>query len=387
MAGIVSRTKGKTIPELLDSFWGECIAAIQTNTNIACNPTEHSNFSKLFNNESYLKLFAKRRPVLLIDEIDALGTLDLYAKDIIQTNSPTKKPEQDEIQRMRRQFLMDLRAIKHESDGHCLQCVIGITNWFGNYLDLVGGSPFNVSTPIYGSYFSMEQTVELFAMYEKQEAIVVDREVIEDIYERTKGHPGQVVMLAVLYHNMRVITDREELPTASQWRAELAEDGFWRELEQSANFRRIIQTLENTLQIKSELAYWILNRDKYLKRTVVNLLQSTNIVRVCKKTGTAQAIVDFATPLVRRYICRELPHYAITPLVSLPLNESGDVDFLKLLELTIRHMNPFDILSAERKEVNDVTNRALPGPIEQAYDSQFLEVMKKLLKKYARYIY
>jgi hypothetical protein len=225
----------------------------------------------------------------------------------------------------------------------------------------------------------------LFEKYEKQEGITVDREIVEDIYERTKGHPGQVVMLAALYHNMRVITNKEELPTLSQWRAELAEDGFWRELEQSANFRKVIQTLEKTIQIKSELAYWILNRDKDLESKFVDLLQSSNIVRICKKTGTAQAIVDFATPLVRRYICRKLPKLSISPLMSLPLDESGKVDFLKLLEKTIQYMNPFDILSAERKEKNEVTNRALPGPIEQAYDSQFLEVIKKLLNNYARY--
>ena len=51
-------------------------------------------------------------------------------------------------------------------------------------------SPFNVSNILEKSYFSENETKDLFQRFQTQSGKLLEEGIVEDIYYRTQGHPG-----------------------------------------------------------------------------------------------------------------------------------------------------------------------------------------------------
>ncbi|CAG8707060.1 8204_t:CDS:2 [Rhizophagus irregularis] len=121
----------------------------------------------------FVNLFSKRwekKVILFIDEYDIM----------YRANNETISS-----------FLRIVRNIKARKEGYAI--------WSINIVDPsilhlsskeVTTSPFNVYRPFQNPNFTQEQVQFLFKEYANEERIIINQEVIKDIYMRTNGHAG-----------------------------------------------------------------------------------------------------------------------------------------------------------------------------------------------------
>ena len=87
-------------------------------------------------------------------------------------------------------FLKVVRGIKATKEEYAI-CSINVVGTF-SILHLrskdVTVSPFNVKEPFQNPNFTQEQVQSLFDEYANDERIIIDKEVIKDIYMRTNGY-------------------------------------------------------------------------------------------------------------------------------------------------------------------------------------------------------
>jgi len=88
------------------------------------------------------------------------------------------------------QTLHAFRALFHCRDRHSLHAVImvGVRNLCGHVPDT--GSPFNIADDFELSYFSQAEVTNLIEQYEQESGQPFQREVVDKIYEITRGHPS-----------------------------------------------------------------------------------------------------------------------------------------------------------------------------------------------------
>ncbi len=224
MTKIIKAT-GNTLIELEKSLWNIFVEQLNPSLSRPIDSTKYFSFSTLFDNSSLHELFGGKYPVLFLDEIDALSSLDGRCDEIIKTMNTS-----EDKTRIRTAFLLDLRSVKHSPTTHCLQSVVGISNYMGDYTQIVRGSPFNVNNLLYGSYFTREQFEKLVLQYEGQENIKIDKDILDDMYERTLGHPGQTIILLIAYHENRPQLNEKNSTLLQQWLQFISSDYFRRRL-------------------------------------------------------------------------------------------------------------------------------------------------------------
>lgn len=124
-----------------------------------------SSFAEL---ENKLYKITDAKVVLIIDEIEGLNP-DLFG-----------------------QFLHTLRNLYHSRQQHCLKSVIlvGINNIVGVVED--NASPFNIADNIHVSYFTNQESLNLFAQHETETGQLFEAKVKEKISDITANQPGLV---------------------------------------------------------------------------------------------------------------------------------------------------------------------------------------------------
>ncbi|CAI2200524.1 7512_t:CDS:2, partial [Funneliformis geosporum] len=129
-----------------------------------------SDFANLFSTSGW-----KKRVVLFIDEYDTLDT----ANDDVKSS-----------------FLKVIRGIKARKDEYAIWSINAVGPFSILHLSSkeTTTSPFNVREPFQNPNFTLEQVQILFKEFADEERIIIDQEIVKDIYKRTNGHAGLVCL-------------------------------------------------------------------------------------------------------------------------------------------------------------------------------------------------
>jgi hypothetical protein len=126
----------------------------------------------------FLEAFASENwkgPVVLL--VDELSELNLAFDDI------------------KNDFLRALREIKNHKNAYAIRSVIATGTFSILHLSTtkssLSPSPFNVSNCIQNPYFSVEETRTLFHMFAQDNDMVIDDEVVEDVWAKSNGYIAQ----------------------------------------------------------------------------------------------------------------------------------------------------------------------------------------------------
>ncbi|KYR01549.1 eukaryotic translation initiation factor 2A [Tieghemostelium lacteum] len=136
---------------------------------------DSAGFTKLFATSS---LFEGKKVVLILDEFD-------------QIYFHSSSPVCDEI-------LNIFRSLRDTQSTHTLHSMIAVGPFSILQANNKTGSPFNVKHAISNPDFTLEMTEELFSQFENERNITLDKKIILDIHNRTKGHAGLINMCGTI---------------------------------------------------------------------------------------------------------------------------------------------------------------------------------------------
>lgn len=288
---------------VIDNF-NKCF--IEAVGNYLCVDLKVEDIQTLFSTTFVFELFKNKKVVLIMDEIDSITELSLSE---------------------RKAFLSSLSTMKQIHQGtYCLYSCLAITNWVGEYLgQTIGNSPFNVASPAYGDYFSIEEANLFWDQYEKESKKQIKTAVRDQIYNMTLGAQGQTVMLTLYYQSQ--CTDNTFISDATWYSAYLS-NNFWMHISNYQNFQRITSVLKQE-EVARSLLDWFKDSSKVPDGAIINTLVKSNILR-WKKSGEE---LDYASPFIKRYILdRIIAKIECPALTHLPVLQNGQFDFVTCLK-------------------------------------------------------
>jgi hypothetical protein len=133
----------------------------------------HPILTKISSPDTFHEAFAKRewdRPVvLLIDELSRLSLAPSEIKD---------------------NFLYTLREVRHNKRESAITSVIAAGTFSIMHLNTTNPllSSFNVADTIQIPYFSLDETRQLFNMFQQDQGIAIESAVVNDIWEISSGY-------------------------------------------------------------------------------------------------------------------------------------------------------------------------------------------------------
>jgi hypothetical protein len=247
-------------------------------------PPESDSFFKLFDTSLMGVLYEGKECILLLDEIDSLSKIGQETREI---------------------FLSKLRVLKQEKVGNLnanlLYSVLGITNWIGDYIeDTIQGSPFNISNKITAPYFTREEVYDLFGQYEKQEAITLEKGILDHIFEQTAGAQGLTVLFGKCFESRRQAY--QHVPTLTEWKNfTYGSNLFSYASNESTNLSKMLRLItesEKAESCKVALLSFLskrLNVFKEFPHQVETLLRAN----ILKKS---EGVLEIASPFVRKML-------------------------------------------------------------------------------------
>ncbi|KAL0484158.1 hypothetical protein AKO1_004760 [Acrasis kona] len=305
-------------------------------------------FKKVFGRRSLH--FCGKKVVLIIDEIDGIGTWSDDDRMI---------------------FLDDLRTLKNERASEAvfvLQSVIVITNYMGKYLNTIMGSSFNVNDKVTAPYFSLEETKHLFEQYKADTNNQVQDEIIEHIHEQCRGAQGITQMLGKqlddLYQGGGVVD-------FNTWKQHY-ESKSLDEISRSANYQKMAEGLsekEISESIIKVFAGVELAEGQADKVRIENEFERHNICIVEKGK------LMFANPMVERFVEKSLcvHHREEKPIPNL-FHKDGKVNFETILCRAVKYMNRISIIKGTKLAVRNNAN------VKEVYVTAFNAACAKLLE-------
>jgi hypothetical protein len=323
---------------------------------------------ELFSQESKVKYFQNKNAILLMDEIDSIADID---------------------EKLRKAFFGQLSNIKQSwKEGkslYCLYSALIITNWSGDYLrDTFGNSPFNVSDTIYLDYFTVEEFLDLWSQYEKQEGLPVDKQIKVYMYNISEGAPGVVSMLGKYYHTLVQLS--QSSISFLEWLRKVNSAAFWDAIESYPNFSKMVSVIEDPRIIQPLLLYMGENAMEYLSDAFVkNSLLKANILKRREGVG-----LSFASRFVRMFldvkIRQVIPEPQELPLKEIELEHGKKqfrVDVPEFVALVAQYMNRGVITFAQKKDnKTSQSKKAQKGPKEVVYVNQFNDTIRLIFPSY-----
>ncbi|KAL9645503.1 hypothetical protein ABK040_000568 [Willaertia magna] len=317
--------------------------------------TKYESFgiTSLFAHISCIPEFKEQKVVLFLDEFDSIAEL----------------PIDD-----RKGFLAALSTMKQNKELYCLHSCLAITNWVGEYFgQTIGNSPFNVTNPIYGDYFSKEEVEQFFNEYENESYKKISNEIRNNIFNLTTGAQGQTVMLTLYYE---LLCGEEELIDDKYWYSSLLSKTFWEYISSHQNFIRISSVLKEEMIARSLLNWFKDNEEP--NEDIINILIKSNILKI---NGNSKLI--FASPFIKKYsLDRLISSIECEPLETLPISDDNTFDFLNLLPSIIKSMDRMSLVIGSDTKQNHFTSKYPDGPKEILYQVAFEDAIKKLLKNF-----
>lgn len=347
----------------LDSFWtsfGRRLCSDNKHVNLP-NVTSAADFADLLSEGNKEKLFKGKNVVLFVDEFDLLYQAPQEVLD---------------------SFLNTLRGIKQQRAAYCLQSFIGIGPF--SILALTGksSSPFNVRDAVQVLYWTREEVHQLFSQY----STTIDSRIVDDIYERTAGHPGLVCLCG------KVIDEKEH---------SLAEHyDLWlqyaiKHLEEKIISWPTMQKMVETLCSSSAYAKGArtLLRQRFLPSGVSAVALHTQkevtfgkflaAEGALRSDGTSSFYIP--SPLVHKLL---LERVVITdkrrtiPKKQIPyINEGTSVDVADLIESAVACIDPMAIQRAFRASFKRSRipglKRDFPVPQESVYQQELFSILRQ----------
>jgi len=135
-----------------------------------------------------------------------------------------------------------LRGIKQDQSNFCVRSFVGIGSF--SVLNLLGGtgSPFSVREAILCPNLSEEQVRTLFKEYADTRRIVIDPNVISDIYYRTSGHAGSVSFFGKFIDEHDYFSSDNNI-TSDKWQDIIASTNVVRECMKWVPMQKMIKRL------------------------------------------------------------------------------------------------------------------------------------------------
>ena len=179
------------------------------------------------NMNGFKRIFAKstkllpRPTVLIIDEFS-----DLYAKADLATKDS---------------LLGVLRSMKQNKTIHNLDSFLGVGTF--SITQLIGstGSPFSVSDSIECPTLSLNEVSKLFKEYSSDSRRKIDQVIIDDIWDRTRGHVGSVSFLGRCIAEHPSIRSIKHLTTIEWYN--FVNNHLLQAMEQWVPMKKLTQTL------------------------------------------------------------------------------------------------------------------------------------------------
>lgn len=324
-----------------------------------------SEFSSMFKASNKETLFGGKNVVLFVDEFDRLYQAPQQVID---------------------SMLDTLRGLKQERVAYCLQSFVGIGPF--SILALTGksSSPFNVRDTVQVRYWTREEVHQLFSQY----STTIDRKIVDDIYERTAGHPGLVCLCGkIIDEKQNMLSENYDL-----W-LQYATTKLEKAVIEWPTMQKMVETL-SSLSENIKLAR-ILLRQRFIPNTispiVLNTQEELNRGKFLAAEG-ALIPVDLSTfripsPMVHRLLLErvltidkraKIPSEAVPFITSL---HGTTIDVQKLITTTIAYIEPSIIQAAFRRAYK---KSRLPGmkrdsfvPQEAVYHAELFAILRDWL--------
>ncbi|CAG8633175.1 2954_t:CDS:2, partial [Paraglomus occultum] len=154
-----------------DVFWQTLGKALQRDATEFLGPLEHL---KIKTASDFLDMFHRTKwkfsdAVLILDEFD---TLYNATEDVLNS------------------CLTTFRSIKSKKDDYFIHSMVAIGPFSILYIDSkrLTTSPFNVKTPFQNQNFTLDQVHTLYNEFTEEYALIIDLQVIEDVFMQTNGY-------------------------------------------------------------------------------------------------------------------------------------------------------------------------------------------------------
>ncbi len=351
----------------LDSFWtsfGCQLCSDNKHVNLP-NITSAADFADLLSEANKEKLFKGKNIVLFVDEYDLLYQAPQEVLD---------------------SFLNTLRGIKQQKAAYCLQSFIGIGPFSILALSAKTSSPFNVQTAVQVLYWTREEVHQLFSQY----STAIDSRIVDDIYERTAGHPGLVCLCGkIIDEKQHVFVERYD-----SW-LQYATKSLEKAVIEWPTMQKMVETLSGSLEcVKSAR---ILLRQRFIPNTispiVLNTQEELNYGKFLAAEGAlvpvALSAFRIPSPKVHRLLLERVltaDKRAKIPTEAVPFITSmhgATIDVQKLITLTIACIEPSIIQAAFHRAYK---KSRLPGmkrdsivPQEAVYHAELFAILRDWL--------
>ncbi|CAG8598194.1 2444_t:CDS:2, partial [Ambispora gerdemannii] len=312
--------------------------------------------------------------VILIDEFDKL----YRANDNVKSSC-----------------LGTLRGIKATKGNYAIRSVVTIGTFSILYLSSnnLTTSPFNVNEPFQNPNFTLEQVQFLYEQFAEEYNLIIDKEIVEDIYIQTNGHAGLVcfcgrAIFRKLYSKLKIVNGKLHVSF-----------DIWEHFSMMSLDDEIIE-YQTFIRMKDALL--IDDRDT---KSAVSLFRSDFLasfgpIYVAEKQrdlarfltaegvlipGNVSGTFEVSSPLVRWLILqRIIPRlFPTSPQMEVPYHSSPrTLDTFNVLKQTVRVFDKEIIKSLRSFKVahvlvNNAKNERVPR--ESVYDTELNRIMTNWL--------
>ncbi|RIA91896.1 hypothetical protein C1645_875149 [Glomus cerebriforme] len=360
--------------ESKESFWssfGKCLVRTAPH-HIKKHIKFGGDFADLFSTSGW-----KKKVVLFIDEFDIL----YEANDDIKSS-----------------FLKVVRGIKTRKEEFAIWSINAVGPFSILHLSSkkVTSSPFNIKEPFQNPNFTLEQVQILFKEFADEERIIIDQEIVKDIYIRTNGHAGLVCLCGkvISLHLMKKI-DKSLTLDISTWLDFTTSGSLEKVILGYPTFRKMVDTLETLDKAKPAV--------DLLRSSFIGFLGSVQIINTREmklaEFLTAEGVLTvsnninntfrmssgFIDELMRRRVIPDL--YESSPTSAVPIKDDDTLDILNILQTAIQFFDKTIISNGFTKSfkiardlyVNGRKNRHVPR--ESVYDAELSRILANWLVK------
>ncbi|KAF9349356.1 hypothetical protein BGX34_001840, partial [Mortierella sp. NVP85] len=347
-----------------DTFWASLGSFLRANKREIRHIENKSQFLSAFTREAWEE---GEKIVILIDEFDLLYEACLEVRE---------------------DYLRTFRGIL-QSEDYVIDSIIvcGTFNLWG--LTTTGPlvSPFNISTRIENSYFTLESTQSLFKAYENDEQITIDDTIVRDVFFKSNGHPGMICLCGRAIHaNLRFQVNSLNNLDFSTWE-KFSTPKLNDHIISYNTFKRIVDSLladtdtaTTSVRLIQEVFAGRLDAVQMgdMEKTSVDFLTAEGVLlRIDEgKYSMASPLID---TFIRQYVIpKRFPNEPLTPIPLQHHNDHVSMDVVEALKMAVKGFNGglFRLNHSYKSSGNAKVDggRYKNVPRESVYDNELLRI-------------
>lgn len=295
---------------------------------------------------------------------------------------------------VRNQLLEGLRDLKTDRQQYGVRSVIAAGTFSILYLNTTDPSvsPFNVADKIQNPNFSMEEVSEVFRQFAQESQIVIEDAVVEDIWEKSSGHPGMVCLCGrSIWDDIEDLTDTDgKTVTYPKWQ-QYSVSSLTRNIVNYNTFMSMITSLSkpNALDAVFFLRSYFAGYLDGVEVGAANISFANFLTTegVLSKPFLSKDIYRMSSPLIDGLIRTRVIPMCFPDGPSIPLPYQNSVNSLQVLDVLIESLKFFDkelirLAPTRSFKSSNVPVMGYPKrhvPRESVYDTELMRILSNWL--------